>query len=106
MSLELIDMGVQPGEPFEPVCTCEDRDGDDYYCNFHGGDGCWVDLKVKSFMLLDVLGEWIIEQPRAVRDSAARAFGKQQKELGQTLSRVNKDFSRHPNDPTDRVGEF
>ena len=66
-------------------CTCQTLPGDEYYCSVHGGEGSLVDLKVKTDLLIEALGEWIVTQDETVKESAAEAFGRQLKTLGQTL---------------------
>ncbi len=44
-----------------------------------------IDLKVKSDMLVEKLGDWIVKQSNAVKRSAADAFGQEFLALGQTL---------------------
>jgi hypothetical protein len=69
-------------------CTCVDRPGDEYYCPHHGGEGCWIDLKVKTDMLVEKLGDWIVNQSNNIKRSAAVAFGAELKTLGQTIWKV------------------
>lgn len=69
-------------------CTCVNKPGDEYYCQVHGGEGCWVDLKVKSDLLIEALGDWIVAQSNDVKRSAASAFGGELKTLGETLSKL------------------
>lgn len=69
-------------------CNCVNRPGDEYYCPTHGGEGCWIDLKVKSDMLIEKLGDWIINQSDDAKRSAAAAFGVELKALGQTLQKI------------------
>lgn len=81
-------------------CTCHQTPGDEYYCSVHGGEGCLIDLKVKSEMLLEAFGEWIVSQPEAVKDSAVKAFGQRMKNLGETLYNhpINKNKKGHSNE--------
>lgn len=72
-------------------CTCVNKPGDEYYCQVHGGEGCWADLKVKSDMLIEKLGDWIVNQTNDVKRSAAEAFGAEMKELGKTLQKSEDD---------------
>lgn len=72
-------------------CTCIKRPGDEYYCPTHGGDGSWIDLKVKADMLIEALGDWVVTLGPEVKQSAAQAFGQQLKDLGQTLQRTNDE---------------
>lgn len=71
-------------------CTCTSKPGDEYYCSVHGGEGSWIDLKVKSDMLIEKLGDWIISQADGVKRSAANDFGDELKALGKTLSKVDE----------------
>lgn len=72
-------------------CTCFDKPGDEYYCSVHGGEGSWIDLKVKSDMLIEKLGNWIVGQNNDVKESAASAFGDELKTLGKTLAKVTDE---------------
>lgn len=69
-------------------CTCTNKPGDEYYCQVHGGEGCWIDLKVKSDMLIEKLGDWIVTQSNDVKRSAADAFGEEMKVVGRTLQKL------------------
>jgi hypothetical protein len=72
----------------EAICQCQGRSGDEYYCPIHGGEGCWIDLKVKSDMLIEKLGDWIVNQNNDIKSSAKSAFGAELKILGQTLQKM------------------
>lgn len=70
-------------------CTCTDRPGDEYYCPAHGGGGgSWIDLKVKTDMLMGKLGDWIVCQNPDIKQTAAESFGQEMKILGQTLYKL------------------
>lgn len=71
-------------------CTCQEIPGDEYYCSVHGGEGCLADLKIKSDMLIERLGDWIVQQQNEIKQSAADAFGQELKALGQTLQNYQR----------------
>jgi hypothetical protein len=78
-------------------CTCNKLPGDDYYCSVHGGEGCLIDLVVKSDILIEALGDWIANQDDGVKKSATSAFGQPLKELTETLRYVKrKNNARRP----------